>query len=294
MVLPQRGLAAAFFRVDGRRPRPLRARPPPPPGPRRARLPSARPCASRPDPVLDGDVSAIPPWQWRRSRRSSGRSGPDEGQPASERTRVRVIFTGTCSTSGSSVTTATVGHHRVGYATDAPLEETDSFQVIIDTYRDQLNGFVSHEPAGIEYDGQVTNEGRGGADSTPRRCSRRSGQRFNVNLGRRLGRARADHRHPAGRRSSRSRSGRCASRRGPTRFWGVNFQRNIRRRNERAFWAPIPRQYTLYRLSLAGTVSGIRRRRCATSRSPRMRSPTRWSPARRRRGGRARRRSAWT
>ena len=44
---------------------------------------------------------------------------------------------------------------------------------------------------------------------------------------------------------------------GADQTWGVNFQRNIRRRNERAFWSPIPRQYNLYRLSLAGTVAGI-------------------------------------
>jgi len=39
--------------------------------------------------------------------------------------------------------------------------------------------------------------------------------------------------------------------------WGINFQRNIRRRNERAYWAPIPRQFNLYRLSLAGSVGGV-------------------------------------
>ena len=39
--------------------------------------------------------------------------------------------------------------------------------------------------------------------------------------------------------------------------WGFNFQRNIRRNNEAAFWAPIPRQFDLNRLSLAGTVTGI-------------------------------------
>ena len=44
---------------------------------------------------------------------------------------------------------------------------------------------------------------------------------------------------------------------GTEQVWGVNFQRNIRRRNERAFWAPIPRQYDLYRVSLAGAVSGL-------------------------------------
>ena len=38
----------------------------------------------------------------------------------------------------------------------------------------------------------------------------------------------------------------------------MNFQRNIRRRNERAYWAPIPRQFNLYRVSLAGSISGIR------------------------------------
>jgi hypothetical protein len=40
--------------------------------------------------------------------------------------------------------------------------------------------------------------------------------------------------------------------------WGVNFQRIIRRKNERAYWAPIPRQFNLFRVSLAGTVTGIR------------------------------------
>ncbi|MCL6645757.1 MAG: DUF5916 domain-containing protein, partial [Dehalococcoidia bacterium] len=36
--------------------------------------------------------------------------------------------------------------------------------------------------------------------------------------------------------------------------WGVNFARHIRRRNEQAFWSPVPRQYSLYRLSLAGAL----------------------------------------
>ena len=40
-------------------------------------------------------------------------------------------------------------------------------------------------------------------------------------------------------------------------LWGVNFQRNIRRRNETAYWAPLTRQYSLYRLSLAGSLAGL-------------------------------------
>jgi hypothetical protein len=38
----------------------------------------------------------------------------------------------------------------------------------------------------------------------------------------------------------------------------MNFQRNIRRRNETAFWAPLPRQYNLFRVSLAGQLSDVR------------------------------------
>ena len=39
--------------------------------------------------------------------------------------------------------------------------------------------------------------------------------------------------------------------------WGMNFQRNIRVQNEQAYWSPMPRQYTLNRLSLAGELQGL-------------------------------------
>ena len=45
---------------------------------------------------------------------------------------------------------------------------------------------------------------------------------------------------------------------GREQTWGVNFQRNIRRRNEQAYWAPLPRQYDLFRVSLAGRLGGVR------------------------------------
>ena len=44
---------------------------------------------------------------------------------------------------------------------------------------------------------------------------------------------------------------------GDVQTWGINFQRNLRRRNERSFWAPLPRQYGLFRLSLAGNLEGV-------------------------------------
>ena len=39
--------------------------------------------------------------------------------------------------------------------------------------------------------------------------------------------------------------------------WGINFQRRIRRRNEQSFWSPIPRRFQSFHVSLAGTLKGI-------------------------------------
>ena len=39
--------------------------------------------------------------------------------------------------------------------------------------------------------------------------------------------------------------------------WGFNFERGIRRRNETAYWAPVPRQFDIARLSLAGTLQNL-------------------------------------
>jgi hypothetical protein len=39
--------------------------------------------------------------------------------------------------------------------------------------------------------------------------------------------------------------------------WGLNFARRIRRRNEEVFWSPVPRQFTVFRVSLAGLLEGV-------------------------------------
>ena len=40
--------------------------------------------------------------------------------------------------------------------------------------------------------------------------------------------------------------------------WGLNFSRRIRRRNEDGIWAPMPRQFRIYKMSLGGTLTGLR------------------------------------
>ncbi|MFT5435193.1 MAG: hypothetical protein ACI9OJ_005910, partial [Myxococcota bacterium] len=41
-------------------------------------------------------------------------------------------------------------------------------------------------------------------------------------------------------------------------IWGLNFSRRIRRRNEDSMWAPLPRQFRIYKMSRAGTLTGLR------------------------------------
>jgi hypothetical protein len=211
-------------------------------------------------PSLDGEIAGDPAWDSAVPATEFWQESPDEGSPASEATEVRVVFT------SDTLYVGVVCYDRdpsriivSDSRRDTPLVDTDSFQIIFDTYQDRLNGFVfGTNPAGIEYDGQVTNEGQGGGGLGSGQSQQTgSGGGFNLNWDG----AWAVHaqitdigwtaefaipfstlRFPAG----------------SSEPWGVNFQRNIRRRNERAYWAPIPRQYSLYRLSLAGSLHGLR------------------------------------
>ena len=132
---------------------------------------------------------------------------------------------------------------------DADLDETDAFQVIMDTYLDRQNGFVfGTNPAGIEYDGQVTQEGEGGGF--------RTAGGFNINWdGVWDVRAQQGDFGWSAEFVIPFRTLRYAE--GGVQTWGINFQRNIRRNNEVAYWAPLDRNRNLYRISEAGTLLGI-------------------------------------
>ena len=216
-------------------------------------------------PVVDGDVLNDLAWAGAQPITGFVQNTPDEGQPSSERTEVFVVYTDETLYFGVvcyvvDPATIIVSDSR----RDAQLRETDSFQIILDTYLDKQNGFVfGTNPAGIEYDGQVTNEGGGGrygGGGFVRRSGsqqqRGSGGGFNLNwdgvwqvataiseIGwtAEFGIPFRTLRYPAG----------------DTQSWGVNFQRNIRNRNEQTYWAPLPRQFDLNRLSLAGELRGL-------------------------------------
>jgi len=210
-------------------------------------------------PVIDGQVQGDPAWESVPAAGDFTQEQPDEGAPASERTEVRVGFTDTTLYVGVILFDRQPQAIVISDARrDAPLDETDSFQMIFDTYRDRLNGFVfGTNPAGIEYDGQVTNEGQGGGGlggGMTQQAGAGSGFNLNWDAAWQVRTSMGDYGWSAEFAIPFS-SIRFAA--GTDQSWGVNFQRNIRRRNERSFWAPITRQFSLYRLSLAGSLTGL-------------------------------------
>jgi hypothetical protein len=211
-------------------------------------------------PLLDGEVLDDPAWHAAPVASTFWQVQPDEGQPASERTEVRLVYTSTTLYVGVVCYDREPGGIIVSDSRrDSSLTETDSFTIIFDTYRDRQNGFVfGTNPAGIEYDGQSTNEGQGGGGTSGMQTSTSgAGGGFNINWdGAWQVRARITDVGWSAEFAIPFKTLRFPA--GTDQVWGVNFQRNIRRRNERAFWAPIPRQYDLYRVSLAGTLSGVR------------------------------------
>ena len=141
---------------------------------------------------------------------------------------------------------------------DSPLDDSDSFRILLDTYRDRQNGFVfATNPAALEYDGQVSNEGgnSGAGGGGGGRQQAGSGGGFNLNWDGSwtVRTATTD----AGWTAEFEIPFRTLRYEAGEREWGLNFQRTIRRRKEIAYWSPLPIQFDLMRVSMAGSLAGL-------------------------------------
>ena len=211
-------------------------------------------------PLLDGDVLGDPAWADVPAATGFVQTQPDEGQPATERTEVRVLF------GDDTIYFGIVCYDRdpAGIVVsdsrrDSSLSNSDSIQIILDTFRDEQSAFLfGTSPAGQEYDGQVANAsqgGRGGLGGGG--ASGGSGGGFNRNWdGVWEVRTQISDVGWSAEFAIPFRTLSYPNREAQT--WGMNVQRNIRRRNEETYWAPLPRQFNLLRLSLAGQLAGIR------------------------------------
>lgn len=188
---------------------------------------------------------------------------PADGQPATEPTEFRILFDDNAVYVGVWAYDSRAGQIVPGEAIrDYEVTDADAVIMVFDTFKDSQNGFVfGTTPAGIEYDGQVASSGSGGGfflgggANNQRRFQRGAGGGFNKNW---------DGSWEVA--TSRDGEGWYAEFRIPfstLRYgsgqldWGFNMSRRVRRLNEEVFWAPVPREFNIYRLDFAGTLEGI-------------------------------------
>src|SRR5438874_776015 len=184
-----------------------------------------------------------------------------EGAPVTERTEVRIITDGQALYVGAWLYDGDPAGIVAGeQVRDGDIAKSDYFGILLDTFHDRQNGFVfKTTPAGIEYDALVVNEGEGGGIQLPGQARAMAGSLggFNLNWDGTWTVATsvdsngwyAEFRIPF----TTLRYGS-----GDQQTWGLNLVRNIRRKNEESFWSFVPRQFSLQKVSRAGTLDGVR------------------------------------
>ncbi len=215
---------------------------PRPPGARNPRAAKSLTAAATTDRIsIDG---ALDEPAWARAEVAGGfvQSEPRTGEPATEATEVRVMFDADNLYIGAYLHDSDPQALIVSeIRKDFREEDQDDFEVILDTFRDRRNGYVFiTNVEGARADRQVANEGRetnASWDAVWHVRTRRVADGWTLEMAIPFRALRFD---PAGE---------------PT--WGINFSRRIRRKNEITFWSPIPREYNLARVSLAGDLVGV-------------------------------------
>ena len=199
-------------------------------------------------PVIDGRVEEMV-WLGTEPFSAFIQQEPNEGAAATERTEIRFLLDRENLYIGViCFDTDTAGILVSQSRRDADLDNTDSIQILLDTFNDGQNAFVfGTNPFGIEYDGQVMAEGQSGQGG-------RAG--FNVNWDADWTvRTQMTERGWEAEFAIPLKTLRYAP--GQERTWGVNAMRNIRRKNEQVFLSPVPRGYELQRVSVAGKLNGL-------------------------------------
>jgi hypothetical protein len=194
------------------------------------------------DPIrLDGRLDEE---AWQRAPLATNfvQNDPREGEPATHDTEVRLLYDERAIYIGVFARDPEPGKIIVNeLRKDFNTGSADGFQVVIDTFKDERNGYqFAINPAGAKWDAQMSNEGRDN----------------NANwdgiwdVGARIGDDGwyAEIEIPF-----------KTLKFGPEELqtWGINFQRRLRRYNENSYWSPLRRQWSLSRVSVAGSYEGL-------------------------------------
>ena len=192
-------------------------------------------------------------WQKAPAASNFVQKQPNEGKPATERTEVRILYDNDNLYIGimcyDSEPQGIIANEKRRDSQD--IYENDHFQIMLDTFHDRRNGYIFViNPLGAKLDLQVRKEGkREGGWHIPNP---------NVNL---------DWDGVWKVRSAIHQEGWSAEieipfatlrfDQSPRKGWGLNFLRNVRRKNEESTWMPLPRNLTLYKISMAGELVGL-------------------------------------
>jgi len=191
--------------------------------------------------ALDGRLDE-PSWATAPVASGFVQNDPREGQPATYDTEVRLLYDARALYIGvfardPEPAKIIVNELRKDFNTGS----ADGFQVVIDTFHDERNGFqFAINPGAAKWDAQMSNEGRdnnanwdGIWDVSTRIAD--DGWYAEIEIPFKTLKF------------------------GPEAMqtWGINFQRRLRRLNENSYWSPLRRIHSLSRVSMAGTVDGL-------------------------------------
>jgi len=204
--------------------------------------PSVRAVRIAQEPVLDGVLDESV-WQEASPVGQFRQRNPQEGSPATEQTEVRILYSDTALFFGvtcyDSQPDRIIATQR---ARDADLEFDDKFSIILDTFHSHRNAFLFEmNPLGARFDSWITDEGA--------RTSPEWDERWEVAVA--IGEEGwvAEVRIPFGVLRMPS---------AEEQVWGVDFRRNIKRKNEEVVWSNYRQDFTFEQVSQAGHVEGLR------------------------------------
>ena len=192
--------------------------------------------------VIDGRFDE-PEWSVAIPAADFIQNDPVMGEPATERTEVRVLYDDENIYIGAYCFDSEGGDGLVvtQLSRDYGPRENDHFSMIFDTFDDNRNGFIfGVNPSGAQRDGQTGGDGAqisfdwDGIWDVETSITD-AGWQIEAVIPLTTFRFRELE----------------------TQVWGVNFGRRIRRKNESTYWSPIPRPHTMSRVSYAGTLEGI-------------------------------------
>jgi hypothetical protein len=192
---------------------------------------------------MDGNLNE-PEWKLAVPATDFIQRLPQTGKPATEITEVRILYDQHNLYVGADCfdSAGTEGITIKDIRPDFYTLDSDGFQVVFDTFDDDRNCFLfGVNPAGARFDMQIGSDGT--ASNTAwngiwyvKTLIDQKGWHAEIVIPwTTLRFQKADE-----------------------QTWGVNFERRVRRKSEDSYWAPLPAAFRLGRISLAGTLLGLK------------------------------------